>query len=85
MLPSTDGPVYLIYEPDREKIKDLALTLEFARSLPKPRRSDRLVFAATKYLDEEFLEEYRISFCQLPFQIYQAIESFASGGVQRAT
>ena len=77
--------VYLIYAPDRERIKDLALTLEFARALPKPRRSDRLVFAPTKYLDEEFLEEYRISFCQLPFQIYEAIESFAGGGVQRAT
>ena len=80
---STD--VYLIYDPDRERIKDLALTLKFARALPKPRRSDRLVFAPTKYLDEEFLEEYRISFCQLPFQIYQAIDSFAGGGVQRTT
>ena len=82
---SRDVDVYLIYDPDRERIKDLALTLEFARALSKPRRSDRLVFAPTKYLDEEFLEEYRISFCQLPFQIYQAIESFASGGVQGAT
>ena len=35
--------VYVIYEPDRERIKDLALTLEFARSLPKPKRADRLV------------------------------------------
>ena len=75
--------VYLIYEPDRERIKDLALTLEFARSLPKPKRADRLVFAPTKYLDQEFLEEYRITFCQLPFQIYHAMEGLADGDGRR--
>ena len=82
---SRGADVYLIYEPDRERIKDLALTLDFARALPKPKRTNRLVFAPTKYLDQEFLEEYRITFCQLPFQIYQAIEGLADGATQRGT
>ena len=76
---SRRGDVYLIYEADRERIKDLALTLDYARSLPKPKGIRRLVFAPTKYLDQEFLEQYRITFCQLPFQIYQAIDALADG------
>jgi adenine-specific DNA-methyltransferase len=81
---SERGDVYLIYEPDRERIKDLALTLDYARSLPKPKGTNRLVFAPTKYLDQEFLDQYRITFCQLPFQIYQAIDALEGGGGQPA-
>ncbi|MCY3586679.1 MAG: site-specific DNA-methyltransferase [Acidimicrobiaceae bacterium] len=65
--------VFLIYEPDVEQLKSLALSLPMARALPaSPRR--KLVFAPTKYLDPEFLHQYRIDFQQLPFQIYEAIE-----------
>ena len=82
---SRRGDVYLIYEADRERIKDLALTLDYARSLPKPKGISRLVFAPTKYLDQEFLDHYRITFCQLPFQIYQAIDALADRGTQHGT
>ena len=65
--------VFLFYEPDIERLKSLALSLSEARALPDgPRR--KLVFAPTKYLDREFLHQYRIDFQQLPFQIYEAIE-----------
>ena len=65
--------VFLIYEPDIEKLQELALSLPVARSLPVGSRR-KLVFAPTKYLDPEFLHQYRIDFQQLPFQIYEAIE-----------
>ena len=65
--------VFLLYEPDVEKLKNLALTLPVVRALPGGERK-RLVFAPAKYLDPEFLHEYRIDFQQLPFQIYEAIE-----------
>ena len=65
--------VFLIYEPDIEKLKSLALSLPVARALPAGSRR-KLVFAPTKYLDSEFLHRYRIDFQQLPFQIYEAIE-----------
>ena len=65
--------VFLFYEPDVEKLKDLALSLDMARHLPDGSRR-KLVFAPTKYLDREFLYKYRIDFQQLPFQIYEAIE-----------
>ena len=61
--------VFLIYEPDLEKLKNMALTLDMAKNLPRTKRS-KLVFAPTKYLDPEFLQQYRIIFQQLPFQIY---------------
>ena len=56
--------------------EDLGRSLDFARSLSKPKGTNRLVFAPTKYLDQEFLDLYRITFCQLPFQIYQTIRRF---------
>ena len=56
-----------------DKLKNLALTLPMARALPSGDRR-KLVFAPTKYLDREFLHQYRIDFQQLPFQIYESIE-----------
>jgi len=64
--------VYLFYEPDLEYLKATALTLDLARGLPKGSGKRRLVFAPTKYLDSIHLEENRIDFCQLPFEIYKA-------------
>ncbi len=66
--------VFLVYEPEVDKLKNLALTLTVARGLPDAGSRRKLVFAPTKYLDREFLHTYRIDFQQLPFQIYAAIE-----------
>ena len=65
--------VYLLYEPDVDKLKDLALSLSEARALPSGSRR-KLVFAPAKYLDREFLHKYSIDFQQLPFQIYEAMD-----------
>ena len=68
--------VFLIYEANMQKLKDMALTLDVARKLPRGKRN-KLVFAPTKYIDQEFLYRYRITFQQLPFQIYEAFEKLA--------
>jgi len=59
---SQDRDVFLIYEQDIEKLKDMALNFELARAIAK--RSDRkkLVFAPTKYLDQDYLDRLRIEF-----------------------
>lgn len=69
---SKNYQVFLFYEPDVAKLKNLALTLDMAKSLP-PLKKDkkRLVFAPTKYLDQEHLDQHRIDFAQLPFEIYE--------------
>ncbi len=71
--------VYLIYENDIEKLKNMALTLDVARKLPGVQRS-KLVFAPTKYLDSEFLHRLRITFQQLPFQIYETFDKLTAKG-----
>jgi len=68
---SRNYEVYLFYEPDIEKLKNIALTLDRAKSIGKPGKKRRLVFAPTKYLDQAHLDELRIDFAQLPFEIYE--------------
>jgi adenine-specific DNA-methyltransferase len=71
---SREYDVFLLYDEDLEKLKDLALTLEIARALPSSDGKRKLVFAPTRYLDQEFLDQLRINFCQLPYEIYQVAE-----------
>ena len=66
--------LFLMYADDLEALKDLALTTEVAEKLPSSDRR-KLVFAPTKYMDPEFLHRYRITFQQLPFEIYEAAET----------
>jgi adenine-specific DNA-methyltransferase len=68
---SRNYEVYLFYEPDIEKLKNIALTLERAKSIGKPGKKRRLIFAPTKYLDQAHLDELWIDFAQLPFEIYE--------------
>jgi len=69
---SSHFDVYMYYKPDIEYLKQTALTLNIAREL----RSNAgvkplLVFAPTKYVETGELEELKIDFCQLPFEIYK--------------
>jgi adenine-specific DNA-methyltransferase len=69
---SKNYEVFLFYEPNIETLKSLALTLEKAEKLGRIKKDKRrLVFAPTKYLDQDFLEKYKIDFAQLPFEIYK--------------
>lgn len=69
---SRNYQVFLLYEPEIVKLKNLALTLDIAKSLPPlAENKRRLVFAPTKYLDQEHLDQNRIDFAQLPFEIYE--------------
>ena len=68
---SATHDLYLFYAPDVEYLKTHPLTLDWARTLPVPPTRRRMVFASHKYLDREFLAQFWIDFCQLPFAIYQ--------------
>jgi adenine-specific DNA-methyltransferase len=67
--------VFLLYTPDVEELKQLALTLDVARALPSVSGKPKLVFAPTKYLDQWFLDQLKLTFCQLPYEIYKAIDA----------
>ena len=70
---SRNYDLFLIYADDFEQLKDMALTLDIARKLSRSKR-DKLVFAPTKYVDQEFLHRFRINFQQLPFEIYETVD-----------
>jgi len=71
---SSNYLVFLFYKPDIEYLKATALTLDKAKALGPYKKKRRLVFAPTKYLDQEHLDELRIDFAQLPFEIYQLVK-----------
>ena len=69
---SRNYQVYLFYVPKVDVLKGMALTLDKAKALPPLKEGKRrLVFAPTKYLDQDHLDQYRIDFAQLPFEIYE--------------
>ena len=68
--------VYLIYDQDVDVLKNLALTADTARKLSRANR-DKLVFAPTKYVDPDLLHRRRITFSQLPFEIYEAVDTLS--------
>jgi len=68
---SKDYLVYLFYQPDLGYLKQTALTMERAKKLGPFKKKRRLVFAPTKYLDQDHLDALRIDFAQLPFEIYK--------------
>ena len=68
---SCDYQVYLFYQPYLDYLKSTALTLDVAKSLGDFKGKKRLVFAPTKYLDSQQLQDYHIEFAQLPFEIYK--------------
>ena len=70
---SRNYDVFLIYTDDFEQLKDMALTKDMASKLSRGKRP-KLVFAPTKYLDQEFLHRYGITFQQLPFEIYETVD-----------
>ena len=65
--------VFLLYTDDVEALKNLALTRRIAETLPRGERP-KLVFAPTKYLGQEMLHRYGVTFQQLPFEIYESVE-----------
>ncbi|MBF0523365.1 MAG: site-specific DNA-methyltransferase [Candidatus Omnitrophica bacterium] len=71
---SKEYEVYLFYKPNIDTLKKTALTLERAEALGKPKTKRRLVFAPTKYMNNEQLAAHKIDFAQLPFEIYKFAE-----------
>lgn len=72
---SSTFEVYLIYEPNKEKLKTLSLNLDLAQEINnKNPNKQKLVFAPCCFIEEFHLKEYGIRFAQLPFEIYRIAE-----------
>ena len=71
---SKNYEIYLIYKPDLEYLKSNPLTLDKAKKLVSKSGKRKLVFAPTKFIDQDNLDKLKIDFAQLPFEIYKLIK-----------
>lgn len=62
--------LFLFYKQDKEYLRSTALTLQRAMELNEISTRRKIVFAPMKYLDQEYLDKYKIEFIQLPYEIY---------------
>ncbi|MEX0650181.1 MAG: site-specific DNA-methyltransferase [Candidatus Andersenbacteria bacterium] len=67
--------VFMMYEPDADKLREMALNLDFAEEIEKQFPEEaKLVFAPACFLEEFDLRDRNIRFAQLPFEIYRLAE-----------
>ncbi|MFA5799477.1 MAG: DNA methyltransferase [Candidatus Peribacteraceae bacterium] len=72
---SSTYEVFLLYVPNAEKLRGMALNLDFAQKIEKKfPGKPKLVFAPACFLEEYDLRERNIRFAQLPFEIYRLAE-----------
>jgi len=68
---TSQNVLYLMYKPDLEYLKKAALTFDIVKTLPEVAGKTRLVFAPSKFLDNDHLEKYNVKFIQLPFEVFR--------------
>lgn len=61
--------VYLIYKENIDDLKKLAITRDWLE-LIKDKEGKKIVYAPACFLDKEVLDEYNISFVQIPFNLF---------------
>jgi len=61
--------VYLIYKDSIDELKNLAITRDWLEII-KNKEGKKIVYAPACFLDKEVLDEYNISFVQIPFNLF---------------
>lgn len=63
--------IYLIYEKDLDKLKSLAITLDWAEKISKKDDGNKIIYSPACFLDDEYLEKYNISFVGIPYNLFE--------------
>ncbi|MFA6252262.1 MAG: site-specific DNA-methyltransferase [Candidatus Paceibacterota bacterium] len=63
--------IYLIYQKDKEKLKNMAITLDWAETINKKDKEKKIVYAPACFLDEEYLEKFNIQFVSVPYNLFE--------------
>lgn len=63
--------IYLIYEKDMDKLKKMAITLNWAEEVNKKDNGKKIVYAPACFLDEEYLERFNINFVSIPYNLFE--------------
>jgi len=63
--------IYLIYQKDKDKLKNMAVTLDWAEKISKKDKGKKIVYAPACFLDEEHLEKFNIQFVGVPYNLFE--------------
>jgi adenine-specific DNA-methyltransferase len=63
--------VFLYYAPDWDYLMNTGFTLNMLRNLPFGRDKERLVYAPSGYVDDDYLRGANVRFLRLPYEIYR--------------
>lgn len=63
--------IYLIYKKDKDKLKSLAITLDWAEKIHKKDKGKKIIYAPACFLDEEYLEKFNINFVSIPYSLFE--------------
>jgi adenine-specific DNA-methyltransferase len=69
---SRDYHIFLFYEPDWNQLMEMGLTFKDLEALPfADSEKTRLVYAPARYVDEDDLNDFKVKFLRLPYDIYR--------------
>lgn len=63
--------IYLVYKNNLNKLKDLAITLEWAEKINKIDNGKKIIYAPACYLDDELLDKFNIAFVSIPYNLFE--------------
>lgn len=63
--------VYLLYTPDMEELKKMAITFEWAKEMSEGNENKKIVYAPACFMDDEYLEQFNIKFVSIPYNLFE--------------
>lgn len=63
--------VYLLYTPNMEELKKMAITFEWAKEISQGNKNKKIVYAPACFMDEEYLEQFNIKFVSIPYNLFE--------------
>ncbi len=63
--------IYLLYKPDTEALKSIAITLDWAEATHRKDKGRKIVYAPACYLDDEMLDQFNIKFVSIPYNLFE--------------
>ena len=63
--------VYLLYTPDMDELKKMAITFEWAKGISKGNDNKKIVYAPACFMDDEYLEQFNIKFVSIPYNLFE--------------
>ena len=63
--------IFLLYCQDMNKLREMALTLEWAEANGITTKGKKIIYAPACYLDDEYMESHNIYFVSIPYSLFE--------------